>query len=269
MSLQTTTIDNIMIDAVMFGVAQKKSGILHIIPNSEDELIGLLQSFFKKHLVYIKLKKQGAERFNYSTFFEIFKNVYISSNISSKTKSAYCGKLYNWFEGLGLINVDSDLSAVIVAPSSKTVLSTASFSRRRGYNIGGHTLFWGQTSPEKMFEAYRQIKNGNSSYSTLKSNGYRNAIELLTAANALQRDKDTLVLKLSLAETIANISNSDTIRYTRVILSETPNIKSLDLGNLLSEHYSRKWTVSSQKRYGNALINWVKYLDSHHIDDKM
>ncbi|MDE6726492.1 MAG: hypothetical protein K2J80_00965, partial [Oscillospiraceae bacterium] len=215
------------------------------------------------------LKKQGTERFNYSTFFEIFKNVYTSSNISSKTKSAYCGKLYNWFEGLGLINVDSDLSAVIVAPSSKTVLSTASFSRRRGYNLGRHTLFWGQTSPEKMFEAYRQIKNGNSSYSALKSNGYRNAIELLTAANALQRDKDTLVLKLSLAETIANISNSDTIRYTRVILSKTPNIKSLDLGNLLSEHYSRKWTVSSQKRYGNALINWVKYLDSHNIDDIM
>lgn len=268
LSLGIATIDNIMIDAVMFGIAQKKNGIIHLIPTSEEELFGLLQAFFKKHVIYIRLKELGSERFNYSTFFAVFGSAYTTSNISSKTKMTYCSKLYNWFVCMGLIVEEHGLSAITVSPSSKSVLSPSPRARRRRYQTGSQNLFWGQTSPEKMAEAYRLIDGGNNSYSSMKSHGYRNAIELLSAANALKKDKDKLLLTLSLTDIIRNISNSDTIGYTRLVLSENPNIKSIEMGQLLSEKYSREWTLASKIRYGNALMGWVKYLDSNSISSK-
>ena len=163
---------------------------------------------------------------------------------------------------MGLIIEDHGFTSVVVSPSAKSVLSPASRTRRGRYQSGSQNLFWGQTSPEKMIEAYHLIKNGVNSYSSMKARGYRNAIELLTAANALKKDKNNLALILPLTDIIKNISDSDTINYTRSVLSETSNLKSIELGQLLSEEFSRKWTMSSKTRYGNALINWVKYLDS-------
>lgn len=262
LSLEIATIDNIMIDAVMFGVAQRKNGMIHLIPTSEDELFGLLQAFFKKHVVYIKLKELGSEKFDYSIFSVIFGNAYTASNISSKTRTTYCSKLYNWLVCMGLIIEEHGLSAVMVSPSSKSVLSPAPRARRGRYQAGSQSLFWGQTSPEKMAEAYHLIRSGDNNYSSMKARGYRNAIELLSAANALKKDKDKLFLTLTLTDIIKNISKSDTISYTRSILLENPSIKSIEIGQLLSENYTREWTMASKIRYGNALINWVKYLDS-------
>ena len=120
-----------------------------------------------------------------------------------------------------------------------------------------------------MAEAYQLINGGNNSYSSMKSYGYRNAIELLVAANALKKDKDKLFLTLPLVDIIRNIYNSDTIGYTRAALLENPNIKSMEMGQLLSENYSRDWTLASKMRYGNALMSWVKYLDSNKISSKV
>lgn len=49
--MRPATIDNVMIDAVMFGIAQKKDGVIVLLPSSEEELFAMLQSFFKKHIV--------------------------------------------------------------------------------------------------------------------------------------------------------------------------------------------------------------------------
>lgn len=262
LSLKIATIDNIIIDVVMFGVVQKKNSIIHLIPDSEDELFGLLQAFFKKHIMYIRLKESGLEGFDYSTFSTVFASAYTSSNISPKTKMTYCSKIYNWFVCMGLIVEKHGISSITVSPSSKSVLPPVPHARRGRHQAGNQNLFWGQTSPEKMAKAYELITGGSDSYRLMKSLGYRNAIELLSAANALKKDRDKLVLTLSLSEITKNISNSDTISYTQSVLSENPSIKSIEMGQLLSEHYSRAWTMTSKIRYGNALINWVKYLNS-------
>ncbi len=44
-------------------------------------------------------------------------------------------------------------------------------------------------------------------------------------------------------------------------MASNPDIKNIEMGQLLSEHYSRDWTTSSKVRYGNSIMNWVKYLD--------
>lgn len=175
----------------------------------------------------------------------------------------YCSKLYNWFIRLGLLSEEQGQIVITVSPSSKSIKLSLERVRRGRYQPGNQNLFWGQTNPEKMIEVYRLIEDGNNSYLSLKSNGYRNAIELLTAAKGLRREKDALFLILPIEKVIENISKSDNVIFVRTILASNPEIKNIEMGQLLSEHYSRNWTISSKVRYGNAIINWVKYLDSN------
>ena len=113
-----------------------------------------------------------------------------------------------------------------------------------------------------MAEVYQLIDSGNNSYLSLKSKGYRNAIELLTAAKALHRERDSLMLLFPIEKVIENISKSDNVIFARGILASKPEIRNIEMGQLLSEHYSRNWTTSSKVRYGNTIMNWVRYLDS-------
>lgn len=266
LSVSIPTIENIMIDAVMFGIVQKKNNIVHLLTDSEEELFAALQTFFKKHVMYISMQKLGNDGFDYLTFSKVFHSIYTDTNISSKTKTTYCSKLYNWFIRLGLFVESHGVATIVVAPSAKNVLLSLSRASRRGrYQTGNQDLFWGQTSPDQVIATYELIRNGNTSYSSLKEQGYRNAIEILVASRAVHRVKDELYLSENLSGVFRNISNSETIKFARTVLNKNPAIRSVEMGQLLSEEFSRDWTISSKIRYGNALMRWVKYIDSTEV----
>jgi len=164
---------------------------------------------------------------------------------------------------LGLLSEEQGQIVITVSPSSKSIRLSLERVRHGRYQSGNQNLFWGQTSPEKMAEVYQLIDSGNNSYLSLKEKGYRHAIELLTAAKGLRREKDLLFLLLPIEKVIENISKSDNVIFARTILASNPEIRNIEMGQLLSEHYSRNWTTSSKVRYGNTIMNWVKYLDSN------
>lgn len=261
LSVSTATIDNIMIDAVMFGVAQRNSNTIHIISDSKEALISTLQAIFKKHTVYVEIKKLGLEYFNYSHFAKIFHTIYTDNNINGKTKATYCSKLYNWFVCLGLFEEVQGQTHLISAPSAKSAAFNLDTRSRRGrYQSGGQNLFWGQTSPEKMICAYNLIDSGRTNYNELKSDGYRNAIEALVAARAIRKSGDEVYTICSLPQAFANIEQSDTIVFAKSLLENNPSMKSDEMGIKLEEKFTKKWKSGSRIRYGNAVIVWVKYL---------
>ena len=261
LSVSTATIDNIMIDAVMFGVAQRNSNTIHIISDSKEALISTLQAIFKKHTVYVEIKKLGLEYFNYSHFAKIFHTIYTDNNINGKTKATYCSKLYNWFVCLGLFEEVQGQTHLISAPSAKSAAFNLDTRSRRGrYQSGGQNLFWGQTSPEKMICAYNLIDSGRTNYNELKSDGYRNAIEALVAARAIRKSGDEVHTICSLPQAFANIEQSDTIVFAKSLLENNPSMKSDEMGIKLEEKFTKKWKSGSRIRYGNAVIVWVKYL---------
>lgn len=268
LSLEIPTVDNVMIDAVMFGVAQKKNNVIHLLAKNEDELYTLLQAFFKKHVIYREMQKLSGEKFDYLAFSKVFHSIYSDTNLSSKTKTTYCSKLYNWFIRLGLFSESHGIATIVSAPSPKTVLITLSRASRRGrYQTGNQNLFWGQTSPEQVILAYNLIADGNKSYSDLKQRGFRNALEILVAARALRRNMDSVQLLLPITDVFQNISNSETIQFAGAILKNNPHVKGIEMGQLLSEEFSRDWTTASKLRYGHAIMRWNKYLSC--IDPKL
>lgn len=205
----------------------------------------------------------GIEYFDYSNFVKIFHTIYTDNNISSKTKATYCSKLYNWFVCLGLFEEVHGQTHFINTPSAKSAAFNLDARSRRGrYQSGGQNLFWGQTSPEKMICAYNLINSGQTNYNVLKSDGYRNAIEVLVAARAITKRGNEVFTVCSLSQAFANIEQSDTIVFAKSLLEKNPSIKSDELGIKLEEKFSKKWKDGSRIRYGNSLIVWVRYLAS-------
>ena len=258
------TIDNVMIDAVMFGVVQKQDGVITLQYLSEESIFAQIQSFFRKHIVYQRVAATETNGMSYNAYLKCFNDIYSESNVNDKTKSTYCTKLFNWFIRLGLFLEEGGKYIVNITASSKSVDVDSSTMRKRvrvRYRYNGENLFWGQTSPERMEEAYLAIKNGISSYQTMKSSGFRNAIELLSVTQAIRKVDGQLTLEKDLDEIYSFISNSETICFAREIMKNS-SVRTAEMGKLLNDKFYRNWTISSQKRYGNAILIWVRHLES-------
>lgn len=259
--LKSNTIDNLMIDAVMFGVAKRENGIIILMASTEDEIIDILQEFFKKHILFLQLQNQVKDGSYYSNFYELFSKVYEHSNISFKTKTSYCAKMYNWFICLGLLYENEGKFYISNSKAKNVSLKdTINRKRRNRYSISESGLFWGQTSPEKLVKAYNLILSGVNSNAKLKASGLRNAIEILSVSQGIRRDGDKISLTKTLNKVMQFIAISPTIALTKEELKQNPDIKSQELGEILNVHFARNWSIASRKRYGNALLIWTKYI---------
>lgn len=262
-NMRIKTLDNVMIDAVMFGLVKKENGIIILLPKTEEEIIALLQSFFMKHIMYKKLLYEIKDSFDYLMFSDIFNTLYKDSNLNKKTKMTYCSKLYNWMAQLGLFESKSGKNYLVSNVLPKNISLVNNDIIRRGrlrHNNENEKLFWGQTSPDKVNEVYKLIQNGSNDYNMLKQKGYRNAIEILSITKAIEKNNNQIKLNKTLPQIYEYISSSETIRYVQKEFEKNPNLKGLEIGQLLNDKFCRNWTDASKKRYGGALILWLKYL---------
>lgn len=257
--LTNSTIDNVMIDMVMFGLAKRENEKIYLIVENFERSVELLWDFFKRHVMYITSQKELKSRFTYYDFKELFIKNYSEKLLNDKTKNTYSGKIFNWFIRLNLIEEKEGDYFLTVPEMSKIKFDNE--RRRSRYGATTTGLFWGQTSPDKMLEVWNKIKNGETSFSSLKSKGYRNAIEVLTTTLGIKRIDDKLVILKDLNEIFETINKSDTICFVKQLISENEKIRSLEIGERLNDKFHRKWTRSSKMRYGNALLSWSKFLN--------
>lgn len=143
-------------------------------------------------------------------------------------------------------------------PRPENLISISTKNRKN--SISGSLVFWGQTSPQKMIEAYSVIKSGITDYNQLRHMGYRNALELLSVTNGCRRIAGSIVLQRDIIEILNHIDNTLTIKYVKNLLISNPSIKSIEVGEALNSEFERNWTQSSKLRYGNALLRWTKYI---------
>lgn len=258
--MTNTTIDNMMIDMVMFGLAKRERGIIYLTVNSLQESIEVLWDFFKRHIVYVIAKKELKTDFEYEDFKKIFIKTYSEKLINSDTVNVYSGKIFGWLLKLALIEEHEGAYCISVPNYESIQFDNKRRRSRSKFGTNSTGLFWGQTSPDKVVEVWNMINEGKNSYTLLKAKGYRNAVEVLTTTVAVQRKGDVLVVVKSLDEVFRTIDESDTICYVKELLLKDNGIKSLELGEKLNEKFHRKWQRSSKMRYGNALLQWSKFL---------
>lgn len=259
--LINSTLDNVMIDMVMFGLAKRESGKIYLTVADLNQSIGLLWDFFKRHIMYIISQNELKNGFTYSDFKELFIKTYNEKLLTDKTKNTYASKIFNWFVRLNFFELKDGCYSFNVPELSNIKIDNE--RRRSRSRYGGTTtgLFWGQTSPDKVTEVWKLIKNGEDNYITLKGRGYRNAIEVLTTTIGIERRDDRLVVLKDLDEVFETINASDTICYVKQLINENNSIKSLEVGEKLNDKFHRKWLKSSKIRYGSALLSWSKFLN--------
>ena len=91
--LTSSTIDNVMIDMVMFGLAKRESEKIYLLVDSLDRSIELLWDFFKRHILYIESQKELKNGFTYSDFRALFVKTYNEKLLNDKTRNRYSSVL--------------------------------------------------------------------------------------------------------------------------------------------------------------------------------
>lgn len=182
-NMKNSTIENFIVDSVMFGIVKKENGIIQLTKSSENEIVFALREFFYSHIVYIELTKTFLSEFSYVEYFKCFSQVFAEKSLAEKTKKTYAAKLLNWFVNLGVIECRGQDIYVMKSVPQEAILHPKTMIRRsRGNIVDGLncTLFWGETSPEKLKKAYDRISHSELSYDKLKSMGLRNAVNILS-----------------------------------------------------------------------------------------
>ena len=259
--LTNSTLDNAMIDLVMFGLAKRESGKICLTVDSFNLGIELLWDFFKRHIVYIIGQKELKSEFPYSDFKELFVKIYREKMLNDKTKNVYSSKLFVWFVKLNFFSFEGSNYTFKTPEIDNIKVDNERRRSRSRYGARTTGLFWGQASPDKVIEVWKLIKYEGKKYSELKSRGYRNAIEVLTTTIGIEHREDELIILKELKEIFGTINESDTIRYVKQLIVENNNIKSLEVGERLNSKFHRNWLRSSKMRYGNALLLWSKFLN--------
>lgn len=260
--MKISTIDNYLVDSIMFGLVKKVNGKVSLTTTSEREIILSLRMFFYKHLIYIELKNNYLQDFNYSDYFKRFESVYEDSVLAEKTQKIYAAKLLNWLVNLGMVETRSDSSFAIANAPREVNLSSRSQSRRSRDSMNGvsiHNLFWGETSPEVLEQTYISIQNKELTFQDLKKMGYRNSVSVLWSFGGLEKKNGIYYVSDTLENVYKNIQSTENIQLAMKIVSENPKITEKEMGEILEKKYNKRWQESSRVRYGSAVRRWARY----------
>ena len=262
-NMKNSTIENYIVDSVMFGIAKREDGLVSLVTRSEKEIVLVFRKFFYRHLVYIELKNTYIQTFNYAEYYTCFCRVYEESALAEKTKRTYAAKLLNWFISLGMIECRSNSTfAVENVPQDAALLIKASHRRSRETYSNGHATFWGETSPKILGQAYEEIVNNQLTYEELKNRGYRNAVGILWAFGGLRKTNNVYYVQDTLETILQCIEKADTITLAKRLLEENPSISEREMGEILEREFNKHWKEASKIRYGSAVRRWARYFMS-------
>ncbi|MBM7564313.1 restriction endonuclease [Paenibacillus sacheonensis] len=246
--------ENIVRDFVMLGNASRQGEKLTILQDSMDEAYTKVVDFFTKHIIYTKIN-EGYGNNSYITlenFEEYFNETYEA--FSDKTKKQYINIINGWLMGVGFIEIKGN--KIFHAIESTRGFSKKSFSKfKRARNAN----FLGESPPERVLELIDLINSGQTNETTLKANGYRNAITLLNSVGGLSIEDGNLSLLYKQTDTSEWLAKTVLSTPTLEIVRAYKNKNAIDIGNIISLELNKRWIESSQKRYGSALILWYKW----------
>ncbi len=259
------TLDNVMLDLAMLGVVKRDKKNIILLYNNEEEISKCIQEFFSRHIIFTSLQILQEKPFNYTYFEEVFMNIYAKNSINAKTKILYCSKLLDWLICLDMVIENSN--EFVLNPQKYKAIDfkvqggQRSPKRRRTNKRGAfkETIYWPQCSPERIIDAYNTIIDGERNRNILKDK-YKSAIEDLHSLRLIYFENSEAIINQDISSLKSYIKNLPNIKYIEELINENKNIKSKEVGKLVNEKFMRNWSEGSERRYGNYLLKWTKYV---------
>ncbi|MEQ8154933.1 MAG: restriction endonuclease [Clostridiaceae bacterium] len=251
------TVENIIIDLAMFGIVEKLDDKIVLTQFDLEAALKIVYDFFKSHIIIKKLRDINAP-INIDEFNSIFSSIY---QYKDKTKSAYINKLLGWLKDLKLIKVSGNIISIKEDASEGPGLI---LNDNSGYVIYRRktALFLGQTSPVNVMELINYINKNKCSKLELYNAGFRNALSVLESVGAIDYEKDIPQINITFDEIINRIKKTDSFKATSEFLLKNKDASYIDVGKYVGSYLGKRWSESSQKRYGGALKLWNKYITS-------
>lgn len=271
MNLKKQTMFNVVSDLTMFGIAESNTKGYRLHKNlnklKNNPFLKTLREKFNGHSLKIMLYKNYINEYvDSNILIKLLKQTSSKVNYANKTWRTYAQRILQFLIATGfLIGTDGNKYKVCdVGNPIDNAAALLSFCKRGRQN----KLFLPATSPSKALETLKLIKNNPRKIKDLQSGSHRNALYILrrfgliiTCKNKFHINTKRINKRSNLLKIIFLTAKNEWIfEECAKKIKTCPTISGIQLGQYIADTYNLQWAASSQKRHGNALLQWVKWI---------
>lgn len=266
--LSEGTVQNIDSDMVMFGVANRESGLYtlssDIVDGNEVSILKAIREKFKKHAFTHSVKEKAAHSsVTVNILVDTLKQLFPDNKYAEKTWHSYTVRLCRWLELCGFIEISGN--GWIYRDQGDVVTGELKLERRRRKS----NIFTAPSSPALALETLSWLREkGEVPKKGDKPKGYQNALSVLRRFELVNIKNNNYILELDRLNKFSNHSeaiwisaNSESILLEVVKLIElNGDISGKEIGDIIASKYELSWSDASRLRYGGAIRQWAHWL---------
>lgn len=266
--LSEGTVQNIGSDMVMFGVANRESGLYtlsaDIADGNEASILKAIREKFKKHAFTHAFKEKAAHSsVTVNVLIDTLKQLFPDNKYAEKTWHSYTVRLCRWLELCGFIEVSGN--GWVYRDQGDVVTGRLKLERRRRKS----NIFTAPSSPALALETLNWLRdNGEVPKKGDKPKGYQNALSVLRRFELVNIKNSNYVLELDRLNKFSNYSEAIWISAnTESILLEVVkfielngDISGKEIGDMIASKYELSWSDASRLRYGGSIRQWAYWL---------
>lgn len=261
--LGKSTIDNILIDLVMFGIVYRDRNEITLKENNYSDTMKKIQLFFKRHIVWLSIQKQFGDKFSVSDYNTIFASLYSTNQISNKTKKIYSARLIGWLLDLKLILIENSMYKINYKVDILDIDWTEYKKNRkvnksrRGRKHNNSDVYWPQVSPKKIKQFYSDYSEKNQTATEWITNGNKKVLEDLISLNAASvSEHDELEIHCSCRELFQIIKTKKNIQFAIKQLENEPKLSAKDLAMRINQTFNKSWSEGTKRVTGGMVYRW-------------
>lgn len=261
--LGKSTIDNILIDLVMFGIVYRDRNEITLKENNYSDTMKKIQLFFKRHIVWLSIQKQFGDKFSVSDYNTIFASLYSTNQISDKTKKIYSARLIGWLLDLKLILIENSMYKINYKVDILDIDWTEYKKNRkvnksrRGRKHNNSDVYWPQVSPKKIKQFYSDYSEKNQTATEWITNGNKKVLEDLISLNAASvSEHDELEIHCSCRELFQIIKTKKNIQFAIKQLENEPKLSAKDLAMRINQTFNKSWSEGTKRVTGGMVYRW-------------
>ena len=278
--LGRNTIDNILIDLVMFGVIDRDRDKIGLKDKSIENIIQSIKDFFKRHIVWVSLQKQKENEFNINDYNKIFSSLYSMNNLSDKTQKIYSNRFLGWLLDIKMVTElnqvyfynlknESIGSEWLISKNERKIWGAKRGRRRtRGENRNSTVMYWPQVSPQKVSLFYLNY-NDKKKAADLIAEGNKKVLEdLISLRTASVSIEDEVALYENCAELYNKVSKKENIFFAMQQLKSHPDMTVKQMAEIINNKFDKNWSEGTSRVTGGMIYRWARELIKIEKDTK-
>ncbi len=261
--LSEKTVGNVIRDLMMFGIAAGDPNGVRLDPvmpsSGQVDVLERLRHVLKRHALTLQLYRfDDKASITMEDIIKYLKQINPTAKHRAETWSGYAERMAIWLTATGFLEPSGN--AWIAKDKGEVILPVHRTRPKRG-------VFTGGAPPIKVVEAYEWLAaNGPLASEGVDEKGFRNALAILYRFELVKRDDRKRYFVAgheyrNAAEAVWNAArDEETLNDVIEYLMDTPSRRGTELARHLNEKYKANWAPASQKRIGDALLSWGKWI---------